>query len=121
MKADPPGFGFYITIQNKAGETLTLGHVDPSSVSVRKDGVSAGQPLGMYYDGISGHSTGPHLHVELRGPDKEVLDPRPHLHAIMPAGFNIRSWVSPARPDPVGGQFVRPHNGVDVRGPILSR
>ena len=73
---DPRGYGNYITLQLPDGTLVIYGHL--SQVLIPAGPVAAGQVVAL--SGDTGHSTGPHLHFELRGPTGP-FDPRPWLEA----------------------------------------
>ncbi len=62
--ADPfAGYGKFVVVRHNQGLTSHYGHCDSISVSPGQH-VRAGQVIARV--GNSGHSTGPHLHLELR-------------------------------------------------------
>jgi len=68
------GFGNYVWVEDAAGYDIIYAHLAQWSVAVSPgDDVVCGQPLGLM--GSSGHSTGPHLHLEVRDPDGAKIDP----------------------------------------------
>ncbi len=72
--ADCSGYGNYVFLRHADGRYSFYGHMSTDSVSVSLgDFVACGEPLGMA--GSSGHSTGPHLHFEVREPDWSVVEP----------------------------------------------
>jgi murein DD-endopeptidase MepM/ murein hydrolase activator NlpD len=65
------GYGNQVRIQTAYGSVL-LGHL--ASVNVKRgQQIAVGTPLGV--TGSTGKSTGPHLHVELRDPNDNAIDP----------------------------------------------
>lgn len=75
--ADCPGgggFGNYVQIQHADGKSTWYAHLKQFSVSVSTgDVVTCGQVLGEM--GSSGHSTGPHVHFEVRSSGGFSQDP----------------------------------------------
>lgn len=68
--------GIYIGIKMKDGYTVSFSHM--SGLLLRKgDPVVAGQMVG--WAGSTGDSTGPHIHLRLRLPLTEHMDPVPYL------------------------------------------
>ncbi|MBQ2541062.1 MAG: peptidoglycan DD-metalloendopeptidase family protein [Paludibacteraceae bacterium] len=60
---DPRGYGYYVVVRHDNGFETVYGHL--SKILVEEDqGVEAGEVLGK--GGSTGHSTGPHLHFEIR-------------------------------------------------------
>ncbi len=76
VHAGPAGtYGNLVTVRHADGFETRYAHL--SKVDVKKgDRVEAGQDLGEV--GSTGHSTGPHLHFEIRKEGK-ALDPKPYL------------------------------------------
>ena len=60
---DPKGYGYYVVIRHPNGFETVYGHLSKISV-VENQGVKAGEVIGL--GGSTGHSTGPHLHFEIR-------------------------------------------------------
>lgn len=59
------GFGNHVILQHPGGRATLYGHMTNGSVRVRSGAhVDCGQELGL--SGNTGHSTGPHLHFEVR-------------------------------------------------------
>jgi murein DD-endopeptidase MepM/ murein hydrolase activator NlpD len=69
------GYGNLIVVDNGNGVTTRYGHCSQIYARIG-EAVAAGQPIGAV--GSTGHSTGPHLHFEVRVGDKPV-DPAPYL------------------------------------------
>ena len=69
------GYGDYVVIAHRAGLVSLYGHLNRALVKVG-DVVNQGQPVGL--EGSTGHSTGPHLHFEVRL-NNEPIDPAPYL------------------------------------------
>lgn len=57
------GYGHYVVIRHSNGLETVMAHMSRVLVQIDQD-VVAGQPIGL--GGNTGHSTGPHLHYELR-------------------------------------------------------
>lgn len=57
------GYGHYVVIRHNNGLETVMAHMSRVLVKVDQD-VQAGDPIGL--GGSTGHSTGPHLHYELR-------------------------------------------------------
>lgn len=70
-KADPNGFGWFITIDHGGGISTLYGHMYPNTVTVQVgQRVSKGQMIARIGD--NGHSTGAHLHFEVHQDGKPV-------------------------------------------------
>jgi murein DD-endopeptidase MepM/ murein hydrolase activator NlpD len=70
------GYGNSVTIRLDDGKILILGHL--SSVAVRPgQRVDVGSFLGL--SGNTGHSTGPHVHIEMRDQSGKIINPRNYL------------------------------------------
>jgi len=65
------GYGLTVVLRHEEGLESLYAHMDAISVEVNQD-VEAGAQLGVV--GITGRTTGPHLHWEVRR-DGEVIDP----------------------------------------------
>ena len=76
MPYDAGGYGNHLQLLLADGTVVVLGHLSEELVTAGP--VTAGQVIAL--SGNTGHSTGPHLHVELRGP-AGPFDPRPWLEA----------------------------------------
>lgn len=68
------GYGKWVRVQHANGEISVYGHVHSYSVSVG-DKVKAGDQIATM--GNEGHSTGPHLHFEIRPDGAAPVDPVP--------------------------------------------
>jgi murein DD-endopeptidase MepM/ murein hydrolase activator NlpD len=71
------GYGNKVEIQYWDGTVSVYGHMSQISVSVG-DSVSRGDIVGL--SGNTGHSTGPHLHLEIHPGGGAAIDPAPWLH-----------------------------------------
>ena len=69
------GYGKCIRIQHEDGAVTVYAHLSAFLVG-DGESVEAGQDIGR--EGNTGHSTGPHLHFEVRI-DGQPIDPRPWL------------------------------------------
>jgi hypothetical protein len=70
------GYGNSVVMRTDDGFTVILGHL--SQVGVSAGGrVAAGQLLGQ--SGSTGHSTGPHLHLEVRDAQGRPINPRSYF------------------------------------------
>ncbi|NPA91567.1 MAG: peptidoglycan DD-metalloendopeptidase family protein, partial [Chloroflexi bacterium] len=70
------GYGWLVILDHRNGYRTYYAHLDAVWVAV-EDRVIKGQPIGVV--GSTGHSTGPHLHFEVRDYGLQV-DPLPLLH-----------------------------------------
>jgi len=77
------GFGNLVQIRYWDGTVSYYGHMSKTSVSVGQK-VEPGQVVGQ--SGNTGHSTGPHLHLEIHPGGGQPIDPLPWLasHHISP-------------------------------------
>lgn len=66
------GFGQWVRLRHANGEYSVYGHVESFNVSVGQT-VTAGQQIATM--GNRGHSTGPHLHFEIRSNESTPVDP----------------------------------------------
>lgn len=64
--------GNWVKVQNEAGWTVVMMHMDSLTVSAGQE-VKRGDHLG--YSGNTGRSTGPHLHLEVRNPSDQPINP----------------------------------------------
>ncbi len=71
------GFGQWVKLQHAGNITTVYGHISRWAVTVGQ-AITAGQLIA--FSGNEGHSTGPHLHFEVRSKDQPV-DPVPFLSA----------------------------------------
>jgi murein DD-endopeptidase MepM/ murein hydrolase activator NlpD len=70
------GFGLWVRVRHADGTITTYGHVNRSLVT-KGEQVTAGQEIAEV--GNRGHSTGPHLHIEVMTPAGIKINPRPWL------------------------------------------
>jgi len=77
------GFGNIVKIRYWDGTVSYYGHMSTISANVG-DKVSPGDVVGQ--SGNTGHSTGPHLHLEIHPEDGSPVDPLPWLrdHGLLP-------------------------------------
>ena len=91
---DAGGYGNLVVIEHRAGMTSWYAHLD--TIAVRPGAcVVAGTPVGTV--GSTGHSTGPHLHFELRlrGAAVDPLSgPVSHAGCRRPERSTRPRWVS---------------------------
>ncbi|HET7305505.1 MAG TPA: M23 family metallopeptidase [Segeticoccus sp.] len=71
-----PGGGFVVAVRQWDGTVIEFLHLSRGTVSVG-DHVRPGQLVG--YSGSTGHSTGPHLHLEVHPHGGDPIDPAPWL------------------------------------------
>jgi murein DD-endopeptidase MepM/ murein hydrolase activator NlpD len=71
------GYGIKVEIQYWDGTVSVFGHMSQVSANVG-DSVTPGQIVGL--SGNTGHSTGPHLHLEIHPNGGAPIDPAPWLH-----------------------------------------
>jgi murein DD-endopeptidase MepM/ murein hydrolase activator NlpD len=75
------GYGYYVMIDDGNGYTTLYAHLLAPSFLKAGDHVVQGQMIGL--SGSTGHSTGPHLHFEIRL-DGVPIDPLPVLAGLLP-------------------------------------
>jgi murein DD-endopeptidase MepM/ murein hydrolase activator NlpD len=75
------GFGLWVRVRHDDGTVTVYGHINRSLVREGQR-VAAGEQIAEV--GNRGHSTGPHLHIEVITPNGNKINPRPWLdqHAI---------------------------------------
>ncbi|MBI4860791.1 MAG: M23 family metallopeptidase [Candidatus Riflebacteria bacterium] len=76
------GLGMCVKIRHPDGLVFVYGHLQDCGGLTVRTGVRAGQIIG--HVGSSGHSTGPHLHLEVQGPGGLALNP---VHVIARMGI----------------------------------
>lgn len=87
-------YGNYVKIKHSNGMYTLYAHLKYGSVTVKSgDKVSKGQVIG--YMGSTGHSTGAHLHWEVRNTSDVRIDPTAYLDADLP-----NNEVKPTTPTP---------------------
>ena len=87
-----------VVVDHPDGSQTEYGHLAPDLAVAAGDLVRAGQPLGVV--GVTGNTTGPHLHFEVRR-DGHTIDPDPWLHAA-PLASATSSARTAATPAPLG-------------------
>jgi rare lipoprotein A len=91
---DPNGYGNYVDIENQAGKLLArFGHLSKFGDVSNGQAVKPGQVIG--YQGSTGRSSGPHLHIEL---PKDIW--QTYVQALKTGNYstlpNILGQVNPA-------------------------
>ena len=95
--ADCSGYGNYVILRHADGRYTFYGHLMEGTVEPSVgDFLACGDPVG--FGGSSGHSTGPHLHFEVREPDWTVVEP-----FAGECGADETSWVEQGEYDSVPG------------------
>jgi murein DD-endopeptidase MepM/ murein hydrolase activator NlpD len=79
------GYGNYVVIAHRGGSVSLYGHLNQALVTPGQV-VTQGQPVGL--EGSTGHSTGPHLHFEVRV-NNEPVDPTPYLPPGPPSNVGL--------------------------------
>ena len=97
------GYGQTVILHHENGLESLYGHVSKSLVQVG-DQVAAHSPIANV--GSNGHSTGPHLHFEVRR-NGQAIDPLPPLALPQPAFRSSGPGVSPAGTDELGKPVPR--------------
>jgi len=82
VRLDPAGYGLYVVLDAGDGTTTLYAHLESTEVA-NGQWVSAGSQVGQV--GVSGLTTGPHLHFEVRRAGR-AIDPLP----LLPAGFILK-------------------------------
>jgi hypothetical protein len=71
IRYEPGSYGLNVRLRTTEGYSIILGHLQASAAGLTPgQNVEAGQVVGLV--GSTGHSTGPHLHYEVREPGHEV-------------------------------------------------
>ena len=93
-------YGNYVKIKHDNGYYTLYAHMKLNSVTVNVgDRVSQGQVIG--YMGATGHSTGAHLHFEVRNTSDVRIDPTSYINADLPNTSN-----SPSAPTSSGTTYT---------------
>ena len=75
------GYGYYVELNDGSGYESIYGHMQAPSFLKVGDKVQQGQVIGI--SGTTGHSTGPHVHFEVRL-NGVPIDPLPLLSGLLP-------------------------------------
>jgi murein DD-endopeptidase MepM/ murein hydrolase activator NlpD len=69
------GYGYYVIIDHEDGFSTLYAHLEMQDTPLVEPGqeVEAGEKIGTV--GVTGYSTGPHLHFELRNRNDDPVDP----------------------------------------------
>lgn len=86
------GFGQSVTIKSPDGSTTVYGHVSKINVAV---GDSVSQDTQIALSGNEGRSTGPHLHVEMRDGNGNLVNPASVLPQLGEKNSNVTQGQSP--------------------------
>lgn len=90
-------YGNLVVLRTDSGEQVYLAHL--SAFGVRPgQRVQAGQVVGL--SGNTGHSTGPHLHIEVRSREGRVVQPNAYFSNPPTRSSPIQPVVPPAAPGP---------------------
>jgi peptidoglycan hydrolase-like protein with peptidoglycan-binding domain len=117
------GYGNLVVVRHRLGYATWYAHMSRIAVSVGQS-VTGGTTLG--YVGSTGHSTGPHLHFELRR-NAVPIDPRPYLLAAVATrassagggGGATGGGAAPTNGSGEGGGTAR--GGHDTGGGVAAR
>ena len=77
------GFGNWVMIKQDDGNVVKYGHVSKSNFYSVGDRVEAGDIIAL--SGNEGISTGPHLHLQIEGPDGSILDSEDYFADCWPS------------------------------------
>jgi LysM repeat protein len=69
------GYGNFVVISHSNGSQTLYAHMETRSVVKAGEHVKQGQLIG--YIGMTGHTTGPHIHFEIRGAQNLFWNPNP--------------------------------------------
>ncbi len=72
------GYGYYVEVTHPDGSRSRYGHGNGVFNVKQGDTVSAGTQI--MESGNSGNSTGPHMHLEVIGPDGKLIDPNKYIY-----------------------------------------
>jgi hypothetical protein len=93
------GYGNLVVVRHRLGYATWYAHMSRIAVSAGQS-VTGGTTLG--YVGTTGHSTGPHLHFELRR-NAVPIDPYPYLLAAVATRASSAGGGGGVAPDSTGG------------------
>jgi peptidoglycan hydrolase-like protein with peptidoglycan-binding domain len=99
------GYGNLVVVRHRLGYATWYAHMSRIAVGAGQS-VTGGTTLG--YVGSTGHSTGPHLHFELRR-NAVPIDPFPYLLSVVATRASSAGGGGGAAPDSGGG--AAPGNG----------
>jgi hypothetical protein len=75
---DPDGYGNWVEVKHPDGTSTRYAHMSQFGNIKVGQNVGAGSVLGAV--GSTGHSTGPHLHFEVRNANGQAIDPRTKMN-----------------------------------------
>ena len=101
------GYGNLVVVRHRLGYTTWYAHMSRIAVSAGQS-VTGGSTLG--YVGSTGHSTGPHLHFELRR-NAVPINPVPYLLAA------VATRASASSASGSGGGGAPANGGIEEQGP----
>jgi len=107
------GYGNLVVVRHRLGYTTWYAHLSSITTFVGQQ-VTGGTQLGLV--GTTGHSTGPHLHFELRK-NAVPIDPRPYL--LQAVATRASSNGGGAAPN--GGNEAGTGSGGDSGGGVAAR
>ena len=81
--------GNYVVLQNSEGYKFSFCHLDSKSPLKLGDSIVPGTTIG--YCGSTGASTGPHLHLGIRNPKGDFIDPQKYFESNPGIGRNLTS------------------------------
>lgn len=93
VRWDPQGYGLYADIEMPGGGFYRIAHMRKAHVQPGQH-VLPGQLIGEV--GSTGRSTGPHVHLEVRGPSGQPMDPEEFLRQTAsgaPGGFPLGTGI----------------------------
>lgn len=144
VRYDAQGYGYYVDVLGSDGMMYRYGHLKRGSVKVKAgDKVAAGSVFAS--TGNTGRSSGPHLHFEVRDPEKPygfdgTVDPVGYLSAanfntnvetqmrtsglvapVTAAGVTLSSISVPTTAAPLGNGWFLANNRVYSLGPNTTQ